>query len=143
VNYSEKGDIKMLIKYKDIKNFNEAALKDLFLSVSWESGKYPERLQSAMQNSHTVVSAWDGEVLVGLINALSDNVMTVYFHYMLVHPQYQFNGVGTKMMKMMLEKYKDFKTKFLVSYESAERFYGKFGYKPVEKTTALYITEML
>jgi hypothetical protein len=46
-------------------------------------------------------------------------------------------------MTMMLEKYKDFKTKFLVSYESAEKFYDTFGYKPVEKTTALYITEML
>jgi GNAT superfamily N-acetyltransferase len=133
----------MLIKYKDIKIFNKTDLEDLFLSVSWESGKYPEELQMAMRNSHAVTSAWEGEKLVGLLNALSDNVMTVYFHYMLVHPHYQFNGVGTKMMTIMLEKYKDFKTKFLVSYESAEKFYETFGYKHVEKTTALYITEML
>jgi GNAT superfamily N-acetyltransferase len=143
VNKSAEGDIIMLIKYKDIKHFNKAALEELFLSVSWESGKYPKELQIAMLNSHAVISAWDGENLVGLINALSDNVMTVYFHYMLVHPQYQFNGVGTKMMTMMLEKYQNFKTKFLVSYESSEKFYERFDYKPVEKTTALYITEIL
>jgi len=64
-------------------------LQDLFLSVQWSSGNYPDQLQIAMTNSHRVISAWNGDQLVGLINALSDGVMTAYFHYLLVHPDYQ------------------------------------------------------
>ena len=62
-------------------------------------------------------------------------------------PQGKFTWLDTfninDVMEQYEKKYKDFKTKFLVSYESAEKFYEAFGYKPVEKTTALYITEML
>ena len=33
----------MKIEYKQIKDFNAADLQRLFLSVSWESGNYPEK----------------------------------------------------------------------------------------------------
>ncbi|WP_338049243.1 GNAT family N-acetyltransferase [Paenibacillus wynnii] len=48
----------------------------------------------AIEGSHSVVAAWDGDKLVGLVNALSDGVVTVYFHYMLIHPSYQGVGIG-------------------------------------------------
>ena len=34
-----------------------------------------------MKNAHSVYSAWNGDKLVGLINYLSDGIMTAYFHY--------------------------------------------------------------
>ena len=37
------GGISMKIEYKQIKDFNAADLQRLFLSVSWESGNYPEK----------------------------------------------------------------------------------------------------
>lgn len=52
------GDI-MSITYKTTKTFTAEELQRLFLSVSWESGKYPEKLVRAMQNSTHVISAWD------------------------------------------------------------------------------------
>jgi len=74
----------MEIKYSNNKEFTADQLQSLFLSVEWSSGNYPDKLQVAMKNSHTVFSAWDGEELVGLINCLSDGIMTAYFHYLLV-----------------------------------------------------------
>jgi hypothetical protein len=56
------------IQYKTTKEFSENELKDLFLSVNWSSGNYPEKLVIAMENSSSVFTAWDGEKLVGLIN---------------------------------------------------------------------------
>ena len=49
----------MEIKYKKIKDFQEKELQDLFLSVKWDSGNYPDKLKKAIKNSHTVYSAWD------------------------------------------------------------------------------------
>lgn len=42
------------------------------------------------------ISAWDGEKLIGLINALDDGELTAYVHYLLVNPEYQKDGIGTK-----------------------------------------------
>ena len=44
----------MAIEYKDIKNFSPKVLQDLFFSVDWESGQYPEKLAAAMQHSDAV-----------------------------------------------------------------------------------------
>jgi hypothetical protein len=60
----------MNISYKLTKDFLCEQLQVLFLSVGWLSGNYPQRLKIALNNSATVISAWDGNTLVGLINAL-------------------------------------------------------------------------
>lgn len=128
---------------KDIKNIEENKLQELFASVQWESSKYPEKLQQAIKNSHQVVTAWQGEELIGLINSLSDGVMTAYFHYMLVKPQYQENGVGKKLLALMLDEYQDFPTKVLISYENSRAFYEKCGFKIENGTTPYFITELV
>ena len=45
------------IEYKDIHEFKKEDLQDLFLSVEWSSGHFPEKLQIAMRNFETVISA--------------------------------------------------------------------------------------
>ena len=42
----------MEIQYKEEKEFTPGALEELFLSVGWESGNYPERLARAYQKQH-------------------------------------------------------------------------------------------
>ncbi|MEK4882264.1 GNAT family N-acetyltransferase [Paenibacillus sp. FSL R5-0908] len=83
------------------------ALQELFLSVEWESGKYPNELLQAIGGSHSIVTAWEGGKLVGLINALSDGVLTVYFHYMLINPSYQSIGIGKEMMNIILQNHRN------------------------------------
>ncbi|UVQ60107.1 GNAT family N-acetyltransferase [Bacteroides faecis] len=79
----------MNIVYKETKDFTEQEVEELFLSVKWLSGKYPERLIKALKSSSLVVTAWDGTQLVGLIRALDDGEMVAFLHYLLVHPDYQ------------------------------------------------------
>ena len=64
-------------------------MQDLFLSVGWSSGHFPEKLQTAMKNFQTVISAWDGDELVGMVCVMDDGVMNAYVHYLLVMPEYQ------------------------------------------------------
>ena len=78
----------MSIEYKEIHEFEAEQLKDLFLSVEWSSGHYPDKLVVAMKNFQTVYSAWEGEKLVGMICAMDDGIMNAYVHYLLVNPQY-------------------------------------------------------
>lgn len=129
-----------MIEYRIAKDFTEQELGTLFLSVEWSSGNYPDKLVIAMKNSDHVISAWDGKKLVGLINALSDKVMTVYFHYLLVMPQYQSKGIGKELVDRMLEEYKDFARKGLIAYNEEIEFYKKCGFEPHEDKTPMFIT---
>ena len=71
-----------MIQYRTDKNFEAEQLKELFSSVNWLSANYSERLVKALYNSSTVISAWDGEKLIGLINVLDDGELTAYVHYL-------------------------------------------------------------
>ncbi|HOM02971.1 MAG TPA: GNAT family N-acetyltransferase [Acetivibrio sp.] len=132
----------MNIQYKSIKDFEEEQLRDLFLSIEWDSGNYPDKLKIAMKNSSSVYSAWDGDKLVGLVNCLSDGIMTAYIHFMLVRPDYQCKGIGKKLMSLMLDEYKDYLRKVLIAYPKALEFYKRCGFCSADESIPMFITTL-
>ncbi len=132
----------MNIVYKDIKELPVDALSQLFLSVEWSSGNYPERLRIAMQNSDAVYTAWDNEKLVGLINSMSDGIMNAYFQYLVVRPDYQGKGIGKQLVSYMLERYETYLRKTLIAYDTAEKFYCKCGFTAGTNTIPMSVTSL-
>ena len=61
-----------MITFTEEKKFTKEQVQQLFLSVNWMSGNYPERLYKALMNSSTVLTAWENDSLVGLIRVLDD-----------------------------------------------------------------------
>jgi hypothetical protein len=49
----------MDIEYRYTKDIDKAKLQNLFLSNKWDSGNYPDKLQTAVKGSHHVITAWD------------------------------------------------------------------------------------
>jgi len=130
------------IQYKTTKNFSENELKELFLSVNWSSGNYPEKLVIAMENSSSVFSAWNGDKLVGLINILDDGIMTAYAHYLLITPEYQHIGIGENLIKLVTEKYKDYLRIILIAYDKEIGFYEHCGFTVGEEKVPMFITSL-
>ncbi len=131
-----------MIKYKTEKIFNLNKIQELFLSVNWSSGQFPEKLVIALQNSDYVISAWNEDELAGLINAISDKIINVYYHYLLVKPEYQNIGIGKTLIKMMNEHYADFQRKGLIAYNEQVDFYKACGFIPHQDKTPLFITDL-
>ena len=136
------GEMIMEITYKNIKEFTEKDLKDLFLSVEWSSGHYPDKLVAAMKNCGSVFTAWDNDKLVGLINALDDGVMTAYVHYLLINPAYQGKGIGKELVRLLTNKYKDYLRIVLVAYDKEIGFYENCGFEIGEEKTPMFITSL-
>ena len=130
------------LEYKTTKDFSGNELKDLFLSVNWSSGNYPDKLVIAMKNSSSVFTAWDGEKLVGLINVLDDGVMAAYVHYLLIMPEYQHIGIGEKLVQLVAEKYKDYLRIVLIAYNNEIGFYKHCGFSVGEEKTPMFITSL-
>lgn len=98
----------MNIEYKETHDFTREQLEELFLSVEWSSGHYPDKLVIAMKNFKTVISAWDGDKLIGMICVMDDGIMNAYVHYLLVNPKYHGLKIGRTLVSMIKEHYKDY-----------------------------------
>ena len=131
-----------MIEYKDIHEFDRDALQDLFLSVEWSSGHYPDRLQKAMGGFETVISAWDGGRLIGMICAMDDGIMTAYVHYLLLRPEYQGRGIGAALVERVKEKYRDYLRIVLVAYDAELPFYEHCGFTKAKDSSPMFITEL-
>lgn len=130
----------MEITYTEEKKFTQEQAQQLFLSVGWISGKYPTRLYKALMNSSTVITAWDGPHLAGLVRVLDDSEMVAYMHYVLVDPKYQGQGIAGRMIQMAKEKYKNFPYIEVMPEESRNAaFYEKHGFRIMQDGVAMQI----
>ena len=132
----------MEISYKDIHDFDQQELQELFLSVEWSSGHFPEKLVVAMKHFETVYTAWDGNKLVGLICAMDDSVMTAYVHYLLVRPEYHRLGIGKRLVELVKEHYADYLRIVVVAYNEELDFYQSSGFKKADDASAMFITSL-
>ena len=130
----------MTIELKKKKKFTQEQVQELFLSVGWISGQYPVRLYKALMGSSTVITAWDGDRLVGLVRALDDGELTAYIHYVLVDPEYHGHGIASRMIKHIKKKYHDYLYIEVMPEEKKNAaFYQKCGFSLMEDGAALQI----
>lgn len=129
-----------VIHYSETKDFSPQQLQDLFLSVDWESGAYPEKLARAMKNSTQVISAWDGERLIGLVRGLDDGETVAFLHYLLVNPEYQGMGIGDELMGRIMAKYEHLLyVKIMPSDPKTMAFYERFGFRQYDNYSAMVV----
>lgn len=128
----------MNIEYKSSKDFTAAELQRLFLSINWESGAYPEKLVRAMHNSTHVISAWDGDKLVGLVRALDDGETVAFLHYLLVDPAYQGQHIGDGLMRRIMRCFDNLLyVKIMPSDPKTTAFYERYGFRQYDNYSAM------
>ena len=102
--------------------------------------EYPQKLYKALMNSQTVLTVWDDARLVGLIRVLDDSEMLAQIHYVLVHPEYQGQGIAGRMVEYIKEKYKNFMYLELMPEDKNNvPFYEKHGFHVMENGAAMQI----
>lgn len=101
-----------------------------------------ERLAIAMQNFETVISAWHRDLLVGMICAMDNGIMTAYIHYLPVRPEYQDAGIGKRLVEAVKEKYKDYLRLVLVAYDEEIGFYEACGFQKSKNASPMFITDL-
>ena len=81
----------------------------LYEAVGWTNyTTKPEMLKAAFENSLHVLAAFNEEgILVGVLRAVGDGASILFIQDILVTPEYQHQGIGTKLLQQTLEKYKN------------------------------------
>jgi len=129
----------MKIKYSETREIPVDQIIDLYQSVGWSAAQKTQLLYSALINSHSLVSAWSGNRLIGIGNTISDGFLVVYYPHLLVHPNFQGKGIGSEIMRILSIKYSDFHQQMLVADGKAIDFYRKHGFVRAGKTEPMWI----
>ena len=128
----------MAITYTEERNFTPQQVADLFLDVRWVVGKYPDRLHKALMNSSCVISAWDGDRLVGLIRVMDDSELVCFINYVLVHPDYHGRGIACHLLEMVKEAYKSYLyINVMIGDSKNAAFYEKHGFHRKENSLSM------
>ena len=129
----------MDIGIKETKEINAEKIIKLYKANKWSSAEKPDLLYKALMNSDSLITAWDGNRLVGLGNAISDGYLVVYYPHLLVHPDYQGKGIGRMIVDRFQKKYGNFHQQTLTADGKAIDFYRKCGFEKAGSTQSMWI----
>lgn len=98
-----------MIRYVDNPEITLVDLMPIYEAVGWTNyTTKPEMLKAAFENSLHVLAAFTEEgILVGVLRAVGDGASILFIQDILVTPEYQHQGIGTKLLQQTLEKYKN------------------------------------
>ncbi|MDA3892756.1 MAG: GNAT family N-acetyltransferase [Salinivirgaceae bacterium] len=129
----------MRIVLSEERNLNKELVLELYNKNKWSSAGKPDELMKALENSHGLITAWDGDKLVGLANSISDGHLVVYYPHLLVLPEYHGKGIGRMIMERFQKKYAHFHQQILVADNEAIQFYKKCGFERAGKCEPMWI----
>lgn len=131
-----------MIKYKtgtDVINWE--SLVQLYFETDLVVGLGKERnlkkIKGAFLNTYKVVTAWDGEKIIGAGRLISDGVCYGWIHDFGVLPEYQKKGIGRNIMAELMQGNERLLFGLTAAF-GTEEFYSKLGFKKHKTALAKY-----
>lgn len=87
-----------------------------------------QRMQQIYDSSNFIISAWDGEKLVGICRCLTDWNSCTYLADLAVHTNYQQHKIGKTLIDLTKEKLGEQTMILLLSVPTAMEYYPKVGF---------------
>ena len=98
-----------MIRYVDNPEIALVDVLPIYEAVGWTNyTQNPGMLEVAYKNSlHVLAAVNEKGILVGVLRAVGDGASILFIQDILVTPEYQHQGIGTKLLQQTLEKYKN------------------------------------
>ena len=124
------------MKIKEYTEFKKDEIWQLYTQVGWTA--YTENmtaLERGYKNSLLVLAAYENEELLGIVRVVGDGATIILVQDILVYPQKQRQGIGTSLLKAVLERYADVRQIQLVTDNTPKTvaFYQSLGFVELEK----------
>lgn len=116
-----------IIEYQ---TYREEEILPLYASVGWTAyTDAPDALRRGFAESLLTLAAYEGKTLAGLVRAVGDGATVVLVQDLLVFPQYQRRGIGTALMRAVMERFADVRQLQLMTDDTEKTlaFYRSLG----------------
>ena len=118
-------------------------------SVNWEElsslyiaagmgNKSPADIKTAFTNSLFKCFVYDSNRMIGVGRVLADGIDAAYICDIAVHPEYQGQGIGKKIVLKLVEFSKDHRKIILYAAAGKDAFYLKLGFKRMATAMAIF-----
>ncbi|MBQ0110265.1 MAG: GNAT family N-acetyltransferase [Clostridiales bacterium] len=116
---------------REYNKFKKAEIQRLYAEVGWTA--YTENmpaLEQGYKNSLLVLAAYENEELLGIVRVVGDGYTIIWIQDILVFPSKQRQGIGTALLKAVLNKYPDVRQIELATDNTPETiaFYKSLGF---------------
>jgi predicted N-acetyltransferase YhbS len=87
------------------------------------------RIKEMYANSDLIVSAWKGDVLIGIARTITDYCYVAYLSDLAVIKEFQHQGIGKELVEKTRKELGEKVTLILLSAPSALEYYPKIGFE--------------
>ena len=115
----------------DQRQLNQADVLALYQAVGWSMyTRDPKKLERAIAQSLSVLGAYDGDQLVGLIRAVGDGETILFIQDLLVLPSYQRQGIGRQLVNALMDQFPQVRQRVLLTDDQPQTraFYENIGF---------------
>jgi N-acetylglutamate synthase-like GNAT family acetyltransferase len=95
-----------------------------------------DRIAEMYRNSDLIITAWDGDRMVGVSRSITDWCYCCYLSDLAIHKEYQKHGIGKELVRLTKEALGPRVMLLLLAAPSATEYYPKIG---MEKFDAAFV----
>ena len=124
------------MEIREYKDFREEEIRRLYAAVGWTA--YTDNmpaLEQGYRNSLLVLAAYEKGGLAGIVRAVGDGFTVVFVQDLLVLPEMQRRGVGTALLKAVVDRYPAVRQIELITDDIPETtaFYKSAGFSELSE----------
>ena len=119
------------MEIREYTNYSAEEICRLYSEVGWTAyTKNMQALEQGYRNSLLVLAAYENDDLLGIIRVVGDGFTVVFVQDLLVFPEKQRQGVGTALLKAVLDRYHDVRQIQLTTDQNPRTiaFYKSMGF---------------
>jgi ribosomal protein S18 acetylase RimI-like enzyme len=124
----------------DLSRINWEELAEL-ITIAPLTAQSPEYLKTVFSNSQFFCFVFHSSKIVGSGRALSDGLDCAYISHIAVHPDYQGIGLGSQIIKNLVEQTRDHSKIILYANPGLEDLYRKYGFKKMNTAMGIFKNE--
>lgn len=130
-----------MLEYKEFGSSRLEEIKEIYKEQGWTAYlNDDEKLMRAYDNSLYVYGIFEEDKLIGFVRCVGDGEHIVVIEDLIIKADYQRQGLGTKLLWHVFEKYTDVRMVSLYTDRvdvKANSFYKKMGMRLVEEMGAV------
>lgn len=127
-----------MITFQDTKELSPDLLFELYKSIGWtddtmDSVSHGKLIADVYANSDNVISAWDGEKLVGVVRVITDKLAHGLIYGLCVLPEYFEGGLPKELIEKCIAIYPNIHWS-VVAEDWEKKYFENLGFQESQNT---------